>query len=685
MAYRLSPRSDAYCKEDQLGFDKYVDTLHGIIKDKDFLTPFCIGIYGKWGSGKTSFMRLLEKRLLKEQATPYVIPAWFNPWRYEKEEHLIIPFLINFETEITKYIIDTENQKKKIPDGIRNTVQKLSSAASAILYGLKADLNLGLVKLQFDAGKSNDREEALAKKQLTQAGKLLSVYYDVVTELKNTVVEENFRIAVFVDDLDRCLPDKAVELLESIKLFLDLKGYLFVIGVDKNVVTKGILYHYRFFESKQEVSDKSQIISPEEYLDKMIQLPFELPPIELGRKQKFIESLLGDSAEFKEHSDIIEIGIGDNPRTLKRFINLLAFTVRLAETIKENILQDKVEPKEDKPHKELLRDHFIPILYVKWTIIVFRFPKDYQDIKGNKKRLIEMQEFARGEARFFESREQGEAQSSMQLNERLKKVLSKGQQFPDDDWLLDRFIHLTESTIISDKEAEKIKAFKQTFVIGEMVRIAKGDFLYGDAKAERSIAYDYDIDVFPITNKRYKDFLDENKELPPPYRGKRWAEPYNWDRDTRNYPKGKSDHPVVLVSYRDAEQFCKWRSQKEGKKYRLPSEEEWEKAARGTDGREFPWGNEFEKDNCNVHESSHRGTTKVNRYSDSTSPFGCYDMSGNVLEWTATWLDTSQRERVLRGGSWTNNWNDARCAYRNSDDPDYRSNHIGFRCVRSLK
>ncbi len=86
------------------------------------------------------------------------------------------------------------------------------------------------------------------------------------------------------------------------------------------------------------MSDKSQIISPEEYLDKMIQLPFELPPIELGRKQRFIESLLGDSVEFKEHSDIIEIGIGDNPRTLKRFINLLAFTVRLAETIKERIL-----------------------------------------------------------------------------------------------------------------------------------------------------------------------------------------------------------------------------------------------------------------------------------------------------------------------------------------------------------
>jgi hypothetical protein len=67
------------------------------------------------------------------------------------------------------------------------------------------------------------------------------------------------------------------------------------------------------------------------------------------------------------------------------------------------------------------------------------------------------------------------------------------------------------------------------------------------------------------------EFLNDNKELPLPYRGKHWAEPYNWNKETRSYPKGKSDHPVVLVAYEDAGQFCKWRSQKEGKKYRLPS------------------------------------------------------------------------------------------------------------------
>lgn len=89
----LNIQSDAHCEEDQLGFDPYVRTIARMVTDKDFKTPFCIGIYGKWGSGKASFMRLLEKRLLEEKTNPRAIPVWFNPWRYEKEEHLIIPFL----------------------------------------------------------------------------------------------------------------------------------------------------------------------------------------------------------------------------------------------------------------------------------------------------------------------------------------------------------------------------------------------------------------------------------------------------------------------------------------------------------------------------------------------------------------------------------------------------------------
>lgn len=102
MEYRLNINSDIHCNEDMLGFDKYIETLGRMINDKDFKTPFCIGIYGKWGTGKTSFMHLLETRLLKGKDEPHAIPVWFNPWRYEREEHLIIPFLKTIEYEIKR-------------------------------------------------------------------------------------------------------------------------------------------------------------------------------------------------------------------------------------------------------------------------------------------------------------------------------------------------------------------------------------------------------------------------------------------------------------------------------------------------------------------------------------------------------------------------------------------------------
>ena len=108
--YRLNINSDIYCDKDQLGFDKYIETLKTMFTDKDFKTPFCIGIFGKWGCGKTSFMHLLENRLLQGNTKPHAIPVWFNPWRYEKEEHLIIPFLKTIERGIKKY----EKNNKRI-------------------------------------------------------------------------------------------------------------------------------------------------------------------------------------------------------------------------------------------------------------------------------------------------------------------------------------------------------------------------------------------------------------------------------------------------------------------------------------------------------------------------------------------------------------------------------------------
>ncbi len=711
--YHLNVKSDFRCEEDQLGFDKYVDTLSGMITDEDFKTPFCIGIFGKWGSGKTSFMHLLEKKLLDDNTSRFAIPIWFNPWRYEREEHLIIPFLKTIERGIEKFEEEHKEDNGKISSELSDKLRKFAATigrvSAAFAYGITADAKLGGFGIKLDASKMAKREEELSSRRMKELRKLsedyTSMYYDITNELKEAVDEKIFRIVVFVDDLDRCLPDKAVELLEAIKLFLDIEGYLFIIGVDREVVKKGIAYRYRHFEFKDEEREDNTIISPEDYLDKMIQLPLELPIIERGRKESFIKSLMGKSDDFKEHSDlIIYAGIGENPRSLKRFINLLAFMVNLAETLKASICSDS--SKESPENRAQLEKYFIPILYIKWTIIVFRYQEDYNAIKGNPKRLIEIQEAAREKEKPRETELKSTEITSPQIDEQLRKILLKGEQFPNNDWLIERFIHLTESTVVSKVDRARTPGYAQSFKHGEMVQIPKGIFLYGEDKIEKNIDYDYKIDVHPVTNKQYKKFVDETGyEIPNS--DNEINKPYSWDKDQQIYPEGLEDHPVVLVSHDDAIAFCKWRSEKEGTEVRLPTEEEWEKAARGRDGREYPWGNEFDfnKLNCadfhvkkelkdydewekefnsKVYKKNKDKalTTEVGKFTNSASPYGCHDMAGNVWEWTSSKYD--KENSVLRGGSWDHNSFRCRCAYRFWYVPDNRDDDIGFRCARTL-
>lgn len=712
MTELLNIISDIHCEEDLLGFEQYVDTISRMITHKDFRTPFCIGIFGKWGTGKTSFMHLLENRLLIGKSKPYIIPVWFNPWRYQKEEHLIIPFLKAIEHGINGYLKKNQSLGKTLINKLKTAALKTGEASAAFAYGIKADCKLGGFGFTLDVSKAVNRQENLAEQRLEDAknisDKLTSIYYEIVDELKSSIDETHFRVAAFIDDLDRCLPDKAVELLEAIKLFLDIQGYLFVLGVDRDVVKKGIAYRYRHFEYKEQKEEESLIIAPEDYLDKMIQLPLELPKIESGRKRKYIESLLGKARGFREHADLIDIGAGDNPRTLKRFINLLAFTAMHADTVRDNILNDNVDPIESDEHKNLIEKYFMPILYIKWTIIVYRYPQIHNDIKGYSMRLIEIQEASRDKKQPESEEDQKEEKKTMQVPDRLKMVLARGEQFPDDVWLIERFIYLTESTITPEDSLEALRGYGVTYEPGDMVRIPKGKFLYGEEKIEMDLDYDYFIDVFPVTNKQYKEFIGQTG-YDVPYREGEEYRPYNWDKESREYPKGLGKHPVVLVTHEDVEAFCKWRSKKEGPEIRLPTEEEWEKAARGRDGREFPWGNEFDfkklncadfhvqkvlKDRNEWDKVFYKGfyeknkdqalTSEVDRFEAGASPHGCKDMAGNVWEWTSSLYKDTKTSYVLRGGSWLSLAEYCRCSDRDWSDPYYGDCVVGFRCARPV-
>ena len=216
----------------------------------------------------------------------------------------------------------------------------------------------------------------------------------------------------------------------------------------------------------------------------------------------------------------------------------------------------------------------------------------------------------------------------------------------------------------------------------EMIPIPAGEFTMGsddrssDEKPAHTVYMDtYEIGKYPVTVAQYRKFCTATGRAMPK------APDWGW----------KNNHPIVNVSWFDAEAYCKWAGG------RLPTEAEWEKAAKGTDGRTYPWGDRWDKNKCANHALNLTSTAPVGSYPAGASPYGCMDMAGNVWEWCADRYDgyyyetspsrnpkgsSSGNSRVLRGGGWDNDGDGNRCTYRDGSDPDNDWNFLGFRLSR---
>jgi len=229
------------------------------------------------------------------------------------------------------------------------------------------------------------------------------------------------------------------------------------------------------------------------------------------------------------------------------------------------------------------------------------------------------------------------------------------------------------------------------------VDVPEGPFLYGEDKTQKTLP-SFKIARYPVTNAQYQCFIDDGG-----YADGRWwvglaGHPAS-ERGFWNTP----NHPRETVSWYEAVAYTRWLTAKlhehgrlpEAMTVRLPTEQEWEKAARGDDGREFPWGDGFQSGRANIDETYLnagpfylRQTTAVGIYPKDTLPFGLLDMAGNVWEWCLNEYRLPERtgtegdeRRVLRGGSWDSLQDYARCAYRGDVDPDDRHGSYGFRVV----
>jgi hypothetical protein len=360
-----------------------VQALRRLLDSPALATPLVIGVYGGWGTGKTSVMQTLEASL----TAPQRLILWFDAWVYARQEQALWRALLlrvvealrertltpedrnlqgaGYDTAKQDFDAlwispkDAEDARQELEEaraslyrsltvkeqgGIRvNWWGALPLAADAALTTLTAGLNREVAHAIAGKDAEGGITTALAKwfkgKDTQEAVKLIEReaserYVDQLTSLEQFQdlfkkllgrfrIGDERRLFVFVDDLDRCLPEDAVAALEAIKLFLDIKGCVFVLGMDREVVEQGIRVRYASFEKVG--------FDARAYLDKIIQVPFNLPPLGSAQISQYLGRLSDETggAAVTLCRDLIRAAAPPNPRALKRVLNSLLLTLYL--------------------------------------------------------------------------------------------------------------------------------------------------------------------------------------------------------------------------------------------------------------------------------------------------------------------------------------------------------------------
>lgn len=283
-------RNDEPTGEDTLKRDQYAEAFARIAGTCD--TPMVIGLYGTWGVGKTSLMKLIEKKL--DTSTTRTVR--FDPWQHQFDENPVLAMLHT--------VVDTFNLRE---EG-KKLLTVIAGAFGSML--LKATTTLKVKDID-EFGKRFEEKRFQVRETRVR---LHEHFRELMEKARGS---EKKRIVFFIDDLDRCLPPHILSILESLKLYLNFPGCVYFLGVDRLALERSIKHYYKDTE-----------LSETNYLDKIVQLPFNIPPIAPESMEEFISPLL--SEDLGPCHSLLVAGLGDNPRSVKRFINTLTLNHMLA-------------------------------------------------------------------------------------------------------------------------------------------------------------------------------------------------------------------------------------------------------------------------------------------------------------------------------------------------------------------
>lgn len=312
-------------------FDDYAATIARLIASKKTKTPIALCVSGAWGSGKTTLLRRIKMMLdatskLKSKKKKSEIeflnakenPAesfrqcrtvWFNAWKYSDEDELLVALIRKILQEMSQDSIVT-----KVFSKLLDPTYPRRDVVNTVLSWFK--IKLPSVDVELNTGEP-------VPTQLSEKTAILDLFDDAFDRLSASWIHRridakkinpnNGVLVIFIDDLDRCLPAKMVQVLEAVKLFLDKSGCVFVLGADTGIVQQAILKHY----ADAGVTGDSA----KDYLDKIVQLRFELPPITETSMQEYLSKEGALSTGWKDSWKSLVTGANVNPRSVKAFVN----------------------------------------------------------------------------------------------------------------------------------------------------------------------------------------------------------------------------------------------------------------------------------------------------------------------------------------------------------------------------